>query len=398
MIKRLDLKDYAQQIKIIEEELFKNTLLDIYEKDSEITLKGYFINGKLVGFISFKDTDNIDIYNIGVLPNYRNKGVAKSLLYCLGPKQISVEVRESNIVAINFYKQNYFKQESVRKNYYKNENGLLMIRKKLEHRKAYAKINLLLNVLRKKENGFHEIEFINNSINIFDNVYLIESLKNEVIVTDMNLENNICNKVLDLIYDKFSLKKKYKVIIQKNIPLEAGLAGGSTDAAALLILLNKVEKLNLSENELKLLAQNIGSDVPYCVLSRLAHIKGEGEEVNALEYKIDNKLLVVINPGIKLSTKLIYDNHKIEQNHLSINEYLSSFHPNNINNELTKTACLVSEKFKDFYNEISSNYKNVLMSGSGSTILIFNESKEEQEQTFKKLRNKYDYVYMTEMR
>ncbi len=178
--------------------------------------------------------------------------------------------------------------------------------------KAYAKINLFLNVIGKRDDGYHDLEMVMASIDLFD-VLSFEKTNNGIIdiisetpITNTK-EENIVYKVAKYVQETFGVEYGVNITIKKNIPIAAGLAGGSADAAATLRGLNKLWKLKLTLNDLAKIGETFGSDIPFCIYNKLCIARGKGEEL----FFIDNKLnfsILLVNPNIKVSTKEVFDN------------------------------------------------------------------------------------------
>lgn len=278
--------------------------------------------------------------------------------------------------------------------------------------KAYAKINLVLNILGKREDGYHEVDFLMSTVDIYDKITIKEikthSKKDIIVVKDsprLSNKYNIAFKALLLMKRRYNIKTNYKIVIEKNIPVSAGMAGGSTDAACVLRMINKLENLNLSLDELSELGAEIGSDVPFCVYSQLARAEGRGEKITLLEEKIPCTHVLVVNPGVGLSTKKVYAKHVVEDGGVDIDELLkisdhSDFY-DRLHNDLEPTAISLECKIKRLMRrlrEISGWDKKVMISGSGPTVLLFSDDKEELQRYYDELKGDYDRMYLTKIR
>lgn len=181
--------------------------------------------------------------------------------------------------------------------------------------KARAKINLTLDILRKRPDGFHEVEMVMQTLELHDNVTLEEKSDGIEVVTDHPLltagESNIAYKAADLLIRQFKLNKGVKIKIDKQIPVAAGLAGGSADAAAVLTGLNRLWNLGLSFDELAQLGSQIGSDVPFCIKGGTAVAKGRGEIITPLP-AAPEIWMVLAKPPIEVSTAEVYKHFRID--------------------------------------------------------------------------------------
>ncbi len=181
---------------------------------------------------------------------------------------------------------------------------------------ARAKINLTLDVLGKRADGFHAVEMVMQTVELHDRVILEEIERGIEVITDHPLlsdgKSNIAYKAACLLIDKLGISKGVKVTITKNIPVAAGLAGGSTDAAAVLKGLNKLWSLGLSWKQLAEYGSVIGSDVPFCIRGGTALATGRGERILSLP-DVPELWMVLAKPLLEVSTAEVYRNFKPEQ-------------------------------------------------------------------------------------
>ena len=181
---------------------------------------------------------------------------------------------------------------------------------------AYGKVNLALDVIRKRNDGYHDINTIMQQIDLKDIVTIkdrekgikIECNNPEVPVDSSNLVYTAWEKMKE----KAKIDRGVHIIIEKNIPVASGLAGGSTDAAAVLKGLNKLWKLNFSKKELMDIGVSIGADVPYCIMGGTALAEGIGEKLKILK-SFSNKLILLANPGISVSTAHVYNSLRLDK-------------------------------------------------------------------------------------
>ncbi|MDE6700864.1 MAG: 4-(cytidine 5'-diphospho)-2-C-methyl-D-erythritol kinase [Acetatifactor sp.] len=175
--------------------------------------------------------------------------------------------------------------------------------------KAYAKINLGLDVLGTLPNGYHQVKMIMQTVGIWDELTLEKTAEGIVIATDSRElptdENNIIYKAARLMQEEFGLPGGIRVSLQKNIPVAAGMAGGSADAAAVMKAMNMLYELELSEERLRELGVRIGADVPYCIMGGTALAEGIGEKLTRLP-AAPQCVLVVAKPDLNVSTKDVY--------------------------------------------------------------------------------------------
>ena len=178
--------------------------------------------------------------------------------------------------------------------------------------KALAKINLGLDVLRRREDGYHEVKMIMQTISLHDDLE-IRRIKTPEIQVKMNLyylptnENNLVYKAAKLLMDEFGIKEGVAIQLKKRIPVAAGMAGGSTDGAAVLWGMNQMYGLGLSRQELMERGVKLGADVPYCVQRGTALAEGIGERLSVLP-SMPKCTILIAKPGISVSTKFVYEN------------------------------------------------------------------------------------------
>jgi 4-diphosphocytidyl-2C-methyl-D-erythritol kinase len=269
--------------------------------------------------------------------------------------------------------------------------------------KAYAKINLGLKVLSKDgADGYHIIDMVTLPIELHDRIE-IEILPDtyDTIITcdDRSLptdESNIVYKTLTVLNEVCPINKKIRIHIHKIIPVCAGLGGGSADAAAVLIGLNKLLKLKLSTEELCAIGARIGSDVPLCILNKPARVLAKGEKLQPLNIKRNYKVLLV-KPLFGFSTKEVYDKYdeKIEQNLFDINLLIEGLVKGNndlvyqnMGNDLEKPAIKLNyeiQNIKDLLNK--SGLGNAIMTGSGSCVYLIAPIESKLENLENKLKS-----------
>lgn len=398
--------NHAKTIAKLERELFNSDLEVIYGIDKQIRVIYVKKGDLLVGFLTFKrDLRNVEIYNLGVRTEYRRNQIGTRMLESLRAFNLSLEVRETNQIAIDFYTKQGFYQSFIRKNYYGSENAIVLERKKTMKQKAYAKINLVLNVVDRLESGMHQIEFLMNSVDLHDVVTVTASSDDEVIVIgneQLSGLNNIAYQALEVMRTEYGFKTNYKIEIEKHIPVAAGMAGGSTDAAAVMRIINILEDIDASEEQLATLAAKVGSDVSYCIYSRLAIARGTGEQIQIVDKKIPPKYLLVVNPGVPLSTRDVYQNHQLDRRLGDIDQVLTAADHAQFEaglfNSLAPTAYQLCPQMNELYNQLAemTNHR-ILVSGSGPTLLVFSEEKTEIEELYANLKPQYVNTHIAMM-
>lgn len=246
---------------------------------------------------------------------------------------------------------------------------------------AFGKINLSLDVLHKRVDGYHELNTIMQQIDLKDTITLKKLNKGIKIQCNnihVPLDNtNLVYKAWDKIIEKTGVKKGIHIIIDKKIPVAAGLAGGSTNGAAVLKGLNTLWDLKLSQEELMDIGLEIGADVPFCIMGGTAHGKGVGEKLTKLK-SFSNKMVLLANVGLPISTAYVYKNLNLNniRNRIDIDTMIKYIEEDNLS-KLAKNMANVMEqvviKEHPIIDEIKKymiNYGALgsLMSGSGPTV------------------------------
>ncbi len=259
---------------------------------------------------------------------------------------------------------------------------------------AMAKINLGLDVLRRRENGYHDVKMIMQTVNICDTLEFVKREDEQIIIktNKRNLptdENNLIYKAVKLLSEKCNITQGVEITLTKRIPIAAGMAGGSTDAAAALEGINKLFELGLAKDELKELGVKIGADVPYCIEGGTALSEGIGEVLSPLPAAPDC-FVVVAKPGIGVSTKYVYENlHANElKHHPDIDGMAEAIRKGDLEGickRMENVLETVTEKKYPVIAEIKRLLKdagalNALMSGSGPTVFgIFTDGGKAEE-------------------
>lgn len=183
--------------------------------------------------------------------------------------------------------------------------------------KALAKINLGLDVVRRREDGYHEVRMVMQTIHLFDRLHIKKSREPGIkICSNLSFlpvnENNLVYKAGQLLMEEFKITDGVSVELFKRIPVAAGMAGGSTDAAAMLYGMNQLFGLGLKSNALMERGVKIGADVPYCLMRGTALAEGIGEELSSLPPMVRCPVLIA-KPAVSVSTKFVYQNLKLDE-------------------------------------------------------------------------------------
>ena len=274
--------------------------------------------------------------------------------------------------------------------------------------KAYGKVNISLDVVGKREDGYHLLSMIMQNIDLYDEIevekqecgIILECNKSYVPVDNRNL----AYKAAEIFKERYDIVDGVKINIEKNMPVSAGLAGGITDAAAVLKVMKKLFNVNATEEELMELGLKLGADIPYCIHGGTALCEGIGEIITPIK-PFRDKIVVLVKPAFGVSTKEVYKNFNLEK---------VKQHP--------KTAEIINAIENDDLNFVASNMKNLLenvtlrkhkilikikeemnacgainsmMSGSGPTVFAFFDDMLKAQRCFEKMKKKYSDVFIT---
>lgn len=249
--------------------------------------------------------------------------------------------------------------------------------------KARAKINLALDVCRRLENGYHEVKMVMQTVDLYDE---LEFKKREApdIILSVNskdylgdLENNLIFRAANLMRQQYGIQQGVEIRLKKNIPVAAGMAGGSTDAAVTMIAMNELYALGLSKEVLMQQALQLGADIPFCILGGTALAEGIGEKLTSLPAPPPATLLIV-KPPIMVSTKWVYENlqaNKLER-HPDIDGMVEALRQGDlkgITDRMENVMETVTEQAHSVITDIKkmmrgSGAMNAVMSGSGPSI------------------------------
>lgn len=268
--------------------------------------------------------------------------------------------------------------------------------------KSGAKINLGLRILSKRKDGFHNLSTIFYPIDfLYDELEFVKSSRTEINCNNQELEseNNLILKAISILENSLELSLPTKININKNIPLGAGLGGGSSNAAYTLTSLNKLYQLNLSDKQLMEYALLLGSDVPFFIKFVPSLGEGRGDILTPLELRISENILLV-NPKIHISTKELFE--KVEPGKIGIhpNEFIIdgklqyNFCKNNLENDFEKVVYkLFPEilKIKEMMYEYGAYFSQ--LTGTGSTVYGIFKSEKEIQEVIKKLPNNYNVFW-----
>lgn len=262
---------------------------------------------------------------------------------------------------------------------------------------AYAKINLGLDVIRKREDGYHEVRMIMQSISLADTLLLRKSSEAGIFLNshdgtenpDVPMDStNLVYRAIQLLKEEFQITEGIEAVLSKRIPVAAGMAGGSTDAAAALKGMNQLFSLGLSTQELCQRGVRLGADIPYCIQGGTALSEGIGEILTPLP-KVPDCYILIAKPPINVSTAFVYGNLKANEltEHPDINGMIQAIHQQDLSGIASRLGNVLETVTIPAYPVISDIKKIMveygamqsLMSGSGPTVFgIFTEEQKAQ--------------------
>ncbi|MBR2761014.1 MAG: 4-(cytidine 5'-diphospho)-2-C-methyl-D-erythritol kinase [Solobacterium sp.] len=245
--------------------------------------------------------------------------------------------------------------------------------------RAYAKINLCLDVIRRREDGYHNLRMVMVPIDFYDVLEMIPSTETTMVLNRSYLpvdDKNTVVKAIHVMQERYGFTQNFACTLQKHIPTQAGLAGGSADAAAAIRMMNRIMRLNLSESELIETARMVGADVPFCTLNKPALVEGIGEIITPFECRCDFGILLV-KPRRGVSTKAAFGGLNFDtlvhpdvdgmKTALETGDYDGVV--NHLGNSLEEVSLGLVEEIRDVRESLAElGFDGVLMSGSGSTV------------------------------
>ena len=244
-------------------------------------------------------------------------------------------------------------------------------------KKHMLKINLALDVIKKRSDGYHDLKMIMVPLELHDRLSF--KLATDIILTsNIDIENNAILKTVNLMKDKYKINDGVHINLEKNIPIGAGLGGGSSDIAATIRGLNKLWNLNLPKDELESVALSLGSDTLYCLYQKTAYVYGRGEFVEFIK-KPKAQSIFLYYPNVVVKTIEVFKNHRITYEQGKFENLLHAYHKGiwdlfykSTYNSLMNTTFINYPELRNVYKIMKNIDDNAYMSGSGSTFFIIN--------------------------
>ena len=271
--------------------------------------------------------------------------------------------------------------------------------------KAYAKVNLFINVLDAKNNGYHNLKMINAKIDFYDTIRISKIKSAGVALIESNdlflsNQNNIVQDIAEYMVEHYLPDEGIKIEIEKKIPFGAGLAGNSTDAAAIIKGVDKLLELHLSFTEMVEIGMKYGADIPYCLVDYPAIVEGEGEKITKIDFNFSGCQLLLLNPRVYVATKDIFtignrkgfdnsDDQKIMKAiaKKDINKFVEAMH-----NALQKISVENNSDVAEAEKTLTKNFgtTGLVMTGSGSTFIkLLTGENQNVEDFMAKYKKKY---------
>lgn len=253
--------------------------------------------------------------------------------------------------------------------------------------KALAKVNLGLDVIRRREDGYHEVKMIMQTVRLYDRIILEKTQKGISMETNLSFlpvnEQNIAYRAAKMLMDEFHIQSGLHIKIDKHIPVAAGMAGGSTDGAAVLYGVNKIFELGLTKRQLMERGVKLGADVPYCIMRGTVLSEGIGEILTPVSSLPDCHILIA-KPPVSVSTKHVYENLKLDkiEKHPDIDGMIEALRMEDLHGVTQRMENVLEtvtipehpeiQQIKELM--IKEGALNALMSGSGPTVFgIFDD-------------------------
>lgn len=272
---------------------------------------------------------------------------------------------------------------------------------------SYAKINLFLNIVLKRQNGYHDIQSVMQTVNIRDEIKIKYSKKGINISCDDESipvdSSNTAWKAAEIIIKEYKLDGGVSIDIKKSIPSEAGLAGGSGNAAAVIIGMNEIFELNMTDDEMAIIGVKIGADVPFCLVGGTCIAEGIGDKLESInDFFWDN--ILIIKPDLSISTAEVYG--KVEKNMYNryrIDGILEKISKGEFEKALFFSDNILEDIVVDIHpeiNDIKNEMKSFgailsIMTGSGSAVVGFFKNEKKLDECAAVLGKKYDKIYKT---
>ena len=275
--------------------------------------------------------------------------------------------------------------------------------------KAYAKINIYLDVVDRREDGYHNLDMVMLPLELHDVIdieylpYLTDSFVICDRIEDSETKYDLIHQTLTAFKKKFDLRQNFNITVHKEIPICAGLGGGSSNAAACLKAFKKILKIKMEPEEELNFTLALGADVPYCMKNVPAHVQGVGEKITPIDLK-NRFYVIIIKPKLGLSTQKVFNaSDKFELKHGDVNKVIKALEigdeemlAEGMFNSLEEVSISLVPEIQDIKNMLKNDgFKCVLMTGSGSCVFALTTDRRLAQSKYYKYDNKGYDVYLT---
>lgn len=271
------------------------------------------------------------------------------------------------------------------------------------HIRSFAKINISLNITKKREDGFHELDSVMLPISLHDSLVVskLNGPDNFVTVDDFSIRTfsyNLATLSIDKLQSVYHFNDKFRVLIHKVIPIQAGLGGGSSNAAFTMKAVNSMLKLGATDDELINLGKTLGCDIPFFIKCKPARVQGVGEILTPITIK-NNYYVLLVKPELGCSTREVYalsDTMDLKVGNIenvikALEEGDDDLLAKNISNALQEPAIELVPVIQSIIDELHENgLKMVQVTGSGSAVFALSTNKKQLKEVFKKLDDRYE--------
>ena len=261
--------------------------------------------------------------------------------------------------------------------------------------KAYAKVNLVLKVLGKNDYNYHNLQMLNAKIDLYDQIDVKKNNKKNDLVkfrglNQENIKDDLVLRCINIIKNYYNIDDCFDITITKQIPIGAGMGGGSCDVATIVKYLLRRYHIEEDLNQLIHLLKDQSADIPYCLTNKIAFVEGIGEKVSEIFVAIPNECILV-NPHISISTNEVFEKVKNYSKPLtkdSLMKQIATKGYSIFNNDLEEAAFLLYPQLQEIKNNLSK-IGHTVMSGSGSTMMVFGDDLASMYEQIKKIYPKY---------
>ena len=272
------------------------------------------------------------------------------------------------------------------------------------HIRSFAKINISLNITKKRNDGFHELDSVMLPISLHDSLVVSKQTPgasdNYVTVDDFSIGTfsyNLATFSIEKLQSVYHFDDKFRILIHKVIPIQAGLGGGSSNAAFTMKAVNQILKLGASDEELIELGKTLGCDIPFFIKCKPARVQGVGEVLTPITVK-NNYYVLLVKPELGCSTREVYalsDEMNLKTGNIenvvkALEEGDDDLLAENISNALQEPAIKLVSSIEAIIDELKDNgLKMVQVTGSGSAVFALSTNKAQLKKVFKKLEDRY---------